>query len=352
MLGAWCLAMAFCTWMGDAMNFRLSRHKAASAQPEENPPNDGKSPDWKKTISPVIGRGTALVPVDTAGSRALMAVIAILTFLAALCAGGAQLVAVSSAEWRSEVSREVTIQIRPMVQRDIEEDIKKAVALASAYPGVQRAQAFTKEESEHLLEPWLGKGLDLGDLPIPRLIVIDLADGERPDFSALRKQLQEAIPSSSLDDHALWMSRLSTMANTVIGVGIMLVVLVLGAVGLAVAFATRGAMAGNKEVVEVLHFVGADDDFIAREFQRRFFALSLRGRIIGAGAAILMMIAFGFLVRMWRASAAGEQLEALFGSFDIGWSGIVAIILVALVVSVLTAIVSRVAVRRYLSATV
>ena len=71
------------------------------------------------------------------------------------------------------------------------------------------------------------------------------------------------------------------MANTVVGVGLASI-LVLVAAGLAVTFATRGAMAGNHEVVEVLHFVGADDDYIAREFQRRFFKLGLRGSAVGA----------------------------------------------------------------------
>ena len=117
---------------------------------------------------------------------------------------------------------------------------------------------------------------------MPRLITVRLGSGT-PDLGSLRQRLAEALPGvASLDDHALWLSRLSTMANTVVGVGIAVVALVLLATGLAVTFATRGAMAGNREVVEVLHFVGADADFIAREFQRRFFRLGLRGGGIGA----------------------------------------------------------------------
>ncbi len=334
------------------MNFRRNRlNKDTPAAPAAKGQRLDKRQDWEKPVAPALGRGAPLVPIDSAAGRALMAVIAILTFLAALCAGGAQLVAVSSSEWRSAVSREVTIQVRPVPQRDIDADVRNAAALAGQYPGVKEAKAFTKTESERLLEPWLGTGLNYSDLPIPRLIVLELADGARPDFSGLRQQLREKIPGSSLDDHALWMSRLSTMANTVIGVGIMLVVLVLGAVGLAVAFATRGAMAGNREVVEVLHLVGAGDDFIAKEFQHRFFALSLRGSALGAAGAVVMMLAFSLLSRTWRASAAGDQLEALFGTFNIGWSGLFAIVMVALIVSAITAIVSRATVRHFLRAT-
>lgn len=296
-----------------------------------------------------LQRNAPLVPVDTAGGQALAAVIAILAFLAALCAGGAELVAASSAQWRSEIAREVTIQIRPNPQRSIEADVERAVALARQAPGVEQAQAFSKQESERLLEPWLGTGLDFNDLPVPRLIVIKIQEDAKPDFAPLRQALQNQVPGATLDDHALWVSRLSTMANTIIGAGVFLVVLVLAAAGLAVIFATRGAMAGNREVVDVLHFVGADDDFIAREFQRRFFKLGLKGSAIGAGGALVLTIALGLVTRSWRASPAGDQIEALFGSFSIGWRGCAIVVLIALLVAIVTGVVSRLTVRRFLN---
>ncbi|MGO4572236.1 cell division protein FtsX [Microvirga sp. 2TAF3] len=303
----------------------------------------------KRPLPASLRRNAPLVPVDSAGGQALAAVIAILTFLAALCAGGAELVATSSTQWRSDIAREVTIQVRPNPQRAIDDDVGRAVALARQTPGVEQAQAFSRQESERLLEPWLGTGLDFNDLPVPRLIVIKLKADTKPDFTKLRQSLRDQVPGASLDDHALWVSRLSTMANTIIGIGVFLVSLVLVAAGLAVTFATRGAMAGNREVVDVLHFVGANDDFIAREFQRRFFKLGLRGSAAGAGAALMLTIGLGFVTRSWRASPTGDQLEALFGSFSIGWRGYGLVILIALAVALITGIVSRLTVRRFLN---
>lgn len=298
-------------------------------------------------LPPTLRRNAPLVPTDTSASRALAAVIAILTFLAALCAGGAEIVASSAAQWQGSVAQEVTIQVRPGPGRDTEADVAKAAALASATPGIAATRPFTKAESERLLEPWLGSGLDLGDLPVPRLITVRLAG--TPDLGALRQRLAEALPGvASLDDHALWLSRLSTMANTVVGVGVAVVALVLLATGLAVTFATRGAMAGNREVVEVLHFVGADADFIAREFQRRFFRLGLRGGAIGATAALAVIGAGGALARLWRAGPAGDEIEALFGGFAIGWRGYASVVLIGVIASVVTAFVSRLTVRRFL----
>ncbi|MFH6785415.1 MULTISPECIES: cell division protein FtsX [Methylobacterium] len=298
-------------------------------------------------LPPTLRRNAPLVPTDTSAGRALAAVIAILTFLAALCAGGAEIVASSAAQWQGSVAQEVTIQIRPGPGRDTEADVAKAAALASATPGIAATRPFTKAESERLLEPWLGSGLDLGDLPVPRLITVRLAG--TPDLGSLRQRLAEALPGvASLDDHALWLSRLSTMANTVVGVGVVVVGLVLLATGLAVTFATRGAMAGNREVVEVLHFVGADADFIAREFQRRFFRLGLRGGAIGAAAALAVIGAGGALARLWRAGPAGDEIEALFGGFAIGWRGYASVVLIGVIASVVTAVVSRLTVRRFL----
>lgn len=99
----------------------------------------------------------------------------------------------------------------------------------------------------------------------------------------------------------------------------------------------------------MLHFVGANDDFIAREFQRRFFKLGLRGSVAGAGAALVLTIILGFVTRSWRASPAGDQIEALFGSFSIGWRGYAIVVLIALAVALITGIVSRLTVRRFLN---
>ena len=47
-------------------------------------------------------------------------------------------------------------------------------------------------------------------------------------------------------------------------IGIAVLVLMLSATVLTVVFATRGAMAGNGHIIEVLHFVGAEATFHRR----------------------------------------------------------------------------------------
>ncbi|MGY6250268.1 cell division protein FtsX [Bosea thiooxidans] len=302
----------------------------------------------EKALPVNLRRDQPLVPVDTVAGRALMAVIAILTFLAALSAGAAVLAARASDQWRGAVSDEMTIQIRPDSHRSIEEDVAKAVTMAQALEGIESVRAVPKAESDKLLEPWLGTGLDLVELPVPRLIVLKLKSGATPDIARFGPALRNDVPTAILDDHRLWLKRLSAMASTIIVSGFVIVLLVLTAAALAVAFATRGAMAGSRESVEVLHFVGADDDFIAREFQSRFIRLGLRGGAMGGLAAITAIALLGFLSSFWSTAPEAEQLQALFGAFEIGWAGYAAVLLVAVVVAAIAGVVSRFTVRHYL----
>ena len=49
-------------------------------------------------------------------------------------------------------------------------------------------------------------------------------------------------------------------------IGVSIMALVFSAMVLTVVFATRGALAGSRDIVEVLHFVGAEASFVARQF--------------------------------------------------------------------------------------
>lgn len=302
--------------------------------------------------APLTGQGprvtTAIVPKGSIAGRSLIAVVAIMTFLAALTAGAVTMVASAANDWQSNVSREITIQVRPTPGRDIEADISKAVGIARATSGIADVRVYSKDESEALVEPWLGSGLNLDDLPIPRLIVAKLWTGPPPDFTALRGTLATAVPSASLDDHRRWIDRMRTMAGTAVAGGLAILALVLAVTMLSVSFATRGAMAANRPIIEVLHYVGATDSFIRRQFRRHFLLLGLKGGAIGGGAAMLL---FGFASTLsnWLGSTpGGEEFAALFGSFSMSAGGYVIILGQIAAMALVTAIASHRTVRRTL----
>jgi cell division transport system permease protein len=131
------------------------------------------------------------------------------------------------------------------------------------------------------------------------------------------------------------------MANTAIVGGIGILILVLVATVLSVAFATRGAVATNRPIVEVLHFIGAKDGFIASQFQSHFLMLGLEGGGLGGGAALILLTLAGFFGDWFLGTAAAEETAALFGSFSIGIAGYAAVLGQIVLVAAVTAGTSR-----------
>ena len=334
MPAVWCCTMGGCIFMTDMTEQSRNDLTAPTRMP------GGAMPRFD----------TPLVPRNSISGRALVAVVAIMTFLGSLTTGAVMLIATAAGEWQADVAREVTIQVTPAPGRDVDATVAKAVAVARAFPGIGDVRPYSKEESTKLLEPWLGQGLTLDELPVPRLIVVKIGAGAAPDIPQLRRMLAEQVPGASLDDHRGWIDRMRTMAGTAVAAGVGVLILMIAATMLSVTFATRGAMATNRPVIEVLHFVGAKNRFISGHFQRHFLLLGLEGGGIGGGAAIALFALAGALSRWFTGTAGGEQTAALFGSFSIGVFGYAAVLAQVVLIALVTAATSRHTVNRTLEA--
>src|SRR6202158_2674884 len=159
-----------------------------------------------RNLSPIVPRGSI-------AGRALVAVVAIMTFLASMTTGAVLLISASAAEWQSEVASEITIQVRPLPGRDIERDTLAVAEAIRVQPGIVDVRPFTKDESTKLLEPWLGSGLSLDDLPVPRVVVARVQPGTTLDLAALRSRVTRVAQSASVDDHRASSERMRSMTG-------------------------------------------------------------------------------------------------------------------------------------------
>ena len=291
-------------------------------------------PARARNLSPIVPRASI-------SGRALVAVVAIMTVLASITTGAVLLISASAAEWQSDVASEITIQVRPAPGRDLDRDAAAVTEAMRGQSGIIEIRPFTKEESAKLLEPWLGTGLSLDDLPVPRVIVARVQPGTALDLTALRKRVSAVSPSASVDDHRAWIERMRSMTGATVIAGIGILGLVIIATIISVSFATRGAMAANRPIVEVLHFVGAGDRYIANRFFRHFLRLGLEGGAIGGGVA---MLTFGFsesIAGWFSGTAVGDQFVALLGTFSLRPSGYLVLAAQAALIAAITAWASR-----------
>jgi cell division transport system permease protein len=291
-------------------------------------------PARARNLSPIVPRASI-------AGRALVAVVAIMTFLASITTGAVLLVSASAAEWQSDVASEITVQVRPLAGRDLDRDAAAVAEAMRGQSGILEIRPFTKAESAKLLEPWLGSGLSFDDLPVPRVIVARVQPGAALDLATLRNRVTQAAPSASVDDHRAWIERMRSMSGATVFAGIGILALVIVATIISVSFATRGAMAANRPIVEVLHFVGAGDRYIANRFQWHFLRLGLEGGVIGGGVA---MLGFGFsesIAGWFAGTPVGDQFAALLGTFSLRPAGYLVLAAQAVLIAAITAWASR-----------
>ena len=219
------------------------------------------------------------------GAISLDLVIAIMAFLAALAVGGVMIAERSVQSWQAGLTGRMTVQVLPQGSTPPDSEVDAAVQLLRTTPGVVYAAALSDDENLALVEPWLGRDALVAELPFPRLIDVRLLPGATPDLETLATRLKEAAPHAVLDDHGRWIERLRSSADVVVLSALVILTLIAIGTAASVAFATRAGLAAHREIVELLHLMGAQDRFIARAFERHYFLAAFAASAIGSALA-------------------------------------------------------------------
>jgi cell division transport system permease protein len=233
------------------------------------------------------------------GAAPLDIVMAVMAFLAALALGASLVAERASLGWRAGLSDRLTVQILVPSQGDITTTLARetdaALGVLRATPGIAHAAPLSEQEMQNLVEPWLGKGVLVAELPLPKLIDATIAPDTGVNLPNLAARLKAAAPDAQLDDHGRWIARLKGLADTIVWSAYGILILIAVATASIVAFATRAGLEAQHEMVQLLHQMGAHAGFIARAFERHYALAALGASAAGAAVAALLFLAAGGL---------------------------------------------------------
>lgn len=234
-------------------------------------------------------RPAPLLPRRDGRDGALGFVVAVLCACACLTVVTAIAADRAAQGWSRDIRGSATVQVRPKAGETAGEAAARGAEALAGVPGVSEAAAQDRASAEALLRPWLGGGELPEDLPIPRLVTVEL-DREHPaDAAALKSALANAGVDGTVDDHARWLGDVQRAGLLTRSLAIAAGLVMAAAAAAAIAFATRAGLATRRDVVEVLHLSGAEDRFVAGLFQRRFAWLAAVAGGAGALTAALLV---------------------------------------------------------------
>lgn len=271
-----------------------------------------------------------------ASQRFLPWLVAFMVYLAVLAFLGALAVHKGIQRWDSGLAGHLTVEIPPPEdetgEADRETRIEQVVRLLQGTEGVTSAAQLAPSEIAKLLEPWLGTSALDEELPLPALVAVTIDAAAPPDLALLAGRLEDAAPGALVDDHQRWLGRLLDLARSVQIIAAVIVLLVATCAILAIVFVTRTGLSIHRQVIELLHLIGAHDAYIARQFQRHALKLGFRGGIIGLALALVTVLPVaGLLARAESAVLPEVSLS------PVEWGILISMPLMAALVAMVTA---------------
>jgi cell division transport system permease protein len=210
-------------------------------------------------------------------------------------------------EWDRGLAGTMTITLPPNGASDAR--TKAVLAVLRGTPGIAAASPLDRAAESKLLMPFLGTAVAPEELDLPQLIDVRVAAGGGLDLGTLRTKLAAAAPGAVLDDHQQWLDRLYALALSVEAAGLAIVAMVSAASVLTVIFTTRAGLAVHRDVIELLHMMGARDGYIARQFEREALRLGFGGGIAGLVLAAVTIWGLGHAAE--AVSVFGEEAALL-----------------------------------------
>ncbi|MBI4967856.1 MAG: cell division protein [Rhodospirillales bacterium] len=288
---------------------------------------------------------TDLPFANDATGRFLPLVVTLMVFLAALALAAMMAFHGLVGRWNRDVAATLTIQVPvatgPESAARTKGRVEAVLKLLTETEGVARAEALALDRVAALLEPWLGSGDLVGELPLPRLIDVALEPGRVLDTKALAARLQAVAPGTQLEDHRVWLSRVLRLARAVEALTAAVLALIGLVTSATVIYATRTGLAVHAPAIELLHLIGARDAYIAGQFAGRAFGLGFKGGLIGLGLAVPTLYGLDVMAQ----GIGGGLLPDLRLSIP-NW---LAIALLPLVAALLATVTARLTVHRALA---
>lgn len=243
----------------------------------------------------------------------LKVMISISVFLFSVTLAGVLSINSMLVNWNSSILGSLTVQIIPENSVDKEKarnetiiQEQRTVAMLEAMPEVQKVTPLTDEQLQRLLKPWLGDDINTSDLPIPRLIDVRLKPGADVDFNILAQKLAHIAPQASLDNHKLWLNKLINFAAGLKMLALAVLMLVVCVTSGAIFYTTQTSLGLHKDVIEILHLMGAKDTYIAQQYAVRTAWLGGIGGVIGVAVSIPVIFLIAHLAQQIEGGIINE----------------------------------------------
>ncbi len=195
--------------------------------------------------------------------------------------------------WRESIIDGLTVQILPPSEQILPDEetlrIGKVIHFFEGLSGVEKVAVVKEKQIKKLMTPWLGANADLEALPLPKLLNVRLSDGKTFDFEKAGDDLKEIAPYASIDNHGIWLKKLIKSATSLKSLSLFVLILVLSVAVFSILYAVGTSLKVHQNIIEILHIMGATDNYVAKQYALRGFFVGFFSSLAGTLMAFLAL---------------------------------------------------------------
>ena len=265
--------------------------------------------------------------------------ISIAVFLFAVTLAGVLSINSMLSAWNNSILGSLTVQIMPVNTTDIQKSREetllhqdKVVEFFKSLPEVESATPLSDDQLWALLQPWLGDGINILELPTPRIIDVRIKHGEVIDYHKLAEMEIDVSHLASLDNHKLWLNKLINFADGLKVLAMSILVLVVAISTGAIFYTTQTNLGLHRNIIEILHIMGAKDAYIAQQYAKRDAFIGFFGGVCGLVFAVPTIFMIAHLAAQIEGGIINEAKLDFFS-----WGLILSLPLFSALIAMLTA---------------
>ena len=212
--------------------------------------------------------------------RSLMAMILLMTFVILMVGASSVYFGRLAGGWEAKLSEIATIEIDDSkfslkLQKELESFLDEQ-EIVSSY------EIVPPQEVMNAVSPWLDiEGLEKTDIPLPVIINLSLQSTNTLEVEKLAFSLKAISQDINFQSHQNWLSDALKWANLIRLLSIAIACALLAVLVLALSLLVRDRVVLNRDVIDLLHVMGATDHYILKEFLWHLLAVALKALILG-----------------------------------------------------------------------
>lgn len=217
-----------------------------------------------------------------------------------------------STKWMHSLSGKITVQI-PTINDNgdkisevtISNNISNLKQILNASSEVSDIRLVDNQRIQKLISPWLGDLAYSENIPAPKILTATLKDASPDLIDKLETNITKALPGITVQNYKNWFADLFKLLETSKFIASIAVLILISIILISIYFAVKARMALLKDDIEILHLMGASEDYISKQFEKQSAITCLKSSFLG--------LLIGFLSASIIVSIA---LSSQFGHID------------------------------------